>query len=84
MSGGRESEAVFSLLRNECEPRRGPVNSMAAVGEIRRLGLWRLCFFASERNICFISDGVYFIGTEQEDVNLRCENTFCKETLSMA
>lgn len=28
-------------------------------------------FFPSQRNICFISAGVFLIGTEQEDVDLR-------------
>ena len=38
---------------------------------------WRffVClFFPSQRNICFICDCVYFIGTGQEDADLRCEN----------
>ena len=66
---------------------------MAATGEICRLGPWCLYleysgsgffFFPSQRNICFISDSVYFIGIEQEDVDLQHENIASKETLSMA
>ena len=33
-------ESLISLLHNEYEPQRGPVNSMAATGEICRLGPW--------------------------------------------
>ena len=84
---------MISLLHNEYEPQRGPVNLMAATGEICQLGTWYLyleCsasgffFFSSQRNICFISDSVYFIGIEQEDVDLQHENIASRETLSMA
>lgn len=85
---------MVSLLHNEYEPQRGPVNSMAATGEICRLCPWCLYleyggsgfffFSPSQRNICFISDSVYFIGIEQEDVDLQHENIASKETLSMA
>ena len=65
---------------------------MAATGEICQLGTWYLYlefsasgfFFSSQRNICFISDSVYFIGIEQEDVDLQHENIASRETLSMA
>lgn len=63
---------------------------MAAIGKIYWLGsLVLVCkstvVLFSQRNICFISDSVYFIGTEQEDVvDLRCEHLVSKETLSMA
>ena len=92
MSARKEFEAVLSLLHNECEPHQGPVHLMAALGEIGWLGSWCLYlkhsgsggFFASQRNICCICDSAYFIGTEQEDVDLRCENIVSRETLSMA